>query len=69
MSNLYIKEFGERDFEEDKYLIVDKNNNLIRVVDYKYDSIDDAKKVIQLNPKWTNVEVLSDKKIFSVMEL
>lgn len=62
MSNKFIKEFGERDFEEDKYLVVSMEDNLVKVVDYKYNSIDEAKEVISLNPRWRKVEIISDER-------
>lgn len=55
-------EYGSRKFTKGKFLIVDFLNNLVKVLDRKFDSESDARSLIDNNPKWNNVIVISDEK-------
>lgn len=42
----------------EKYYIVAKENNLIKVLDHPYNSIEDAMSIVTENPRWKSVEII-----------
>lgn len=43
-----------------KYFIVASENKLLKVLDHRYDSLEDALAIIKENPRWKSVEVIDD---------